>query len=103
MKDNYPPGAANDPNAPYNQDDPEEVEVVVRTEMKRLTTMVCTGRPLLDDYRNQRLTLGEALSAACLVLRELKRQGLTFVGGVHVGALLSDCEDWEEEELRVET
>ena len=26
---NYPPGAEHDPNAPYNQQDPPEVEVTV--------------------------------------------------------------------------
>jgi DnaJ-class molecular chaperone len=26
MFDNYPPGAANDPNAPWNQKDPEFIE-----------------------------------------------------------------------------
>lgn len=29
MLDNYPPGAANDPNAPYNQSDPTPVKVAV--------------------------------------------------------------------------
>lgn len=42
MYDNYPPGAANDPNAPYNQPgdpDPIDVEVAVSYSMSRNFTI----------------------------------------------------------------
>ena len=33
MIDNYPPGAADDPNAPYNQIEPDEVDYKVSIEI----------------------------------------------------------------------
>ena len=42
--DNYPPGAANDPNAPYNQKDiePIEVEIEYSCVMRRITDVETT-------------------------------------------------------------
>ena len=37
MMDNYPPGAANDPNAPYNETLAQEVDVTVRTKLTKDT------------------------------------------------------------------
>ena len=44
MLDNYPPGAANDPNAPYNQSDPTPVKVAVciSQSLSRNTTIKVT-------------------------------------------------------------
>ena len=39
MYDNYPPGAANDPNAPYNQSEPEEMEIEVTVSITLSKTM----------------------------------------------------------------
>ena len=46
MLDNYPPGAANDPNAPYNQCDPEPIEVEVTVSI----TLSKTVKIYVDDY-----------------------------------------------------
>lgn len=46
MYDNYPPGAANDPNAPYNQVDPEEMEIEVTVSI----TLSKTVKIAVTDY-----------------------------------------------------
>lgn len=44
--DNYPPGAANDPRAPYNQSENPEVEVEVTVSV----TLSKTVKVLVTDY-----------------------------------------------------
>lgn len=44
--DNYPPGAANDPRAPYNQSENPEVEVEVTVSI----TLSKTVKVLVTDY-----------------------------------------------------
>lgn len=46
MIDNYPPGAANDPLAPYNQVDPEPIEIEVTVSI----TLSKTVKIYVDDY-----------------------------------------------------
>ena len=46
MIDNYPPGAANNPNAPYNKRDPEPIEIEVTISM----TLSKTVKIYVDDY-----------------------------------------------------
>lgn len=56
MFDNYPPGAAKDPNAPYNQHDDEneevEVDVFVSTTLSKSTKLWTTDytKEGWDDY-----------------------------------------------------
>ena len=40
---NYPPGAANDPNAPYNQEDPPEIDVTVKQLLVKETCILSYG------------------------------------------------------------
>lgn len=49
--DNYPLGAANDPNAPYNQyENPEvEVEVTVSITLSKTVKVLVTDYDLIDD------------------------------------------------------
>lgn len=46
MYDNYPLGAANDPNAPYNQSEPEEMEIEVTVSI----TLSKTMKVIVTDY-----------------------------------------------------
>ena len=46
INDNYPMGAANDPNAPYNQVDPEPIEIEVTVSI----TLSKTVKIYVDDY-----------------------------------------------------
>lgn len=49
--DNYPPGAANDPSAPYNQyENPEvEVEVTVSVTLSKTVKVLVTDYDIIDD------------------------------------------------------
>ncbi len=49
--DNYPPGAANDPRAPYNQcENPEvEVEVTVSITLSKTVKVLVTDYDLIDN------------------------------------------------------
>ena len=49
--DNYPPGAANDPRAPYNQyENPEvEVEVTVSVTLSKTVKVLVTDYDIIDD------------------------------------------------------
>lgn len=49
MLDNYPPGAANDVNAPYNQVSPEPIEVEVTVSI----TLSKTVKVYVDDYMQE--------------------------------------------------
>lgn len=46
INDNYPLGAANDPNAPFNRVDPEPIEVEVTVSI----TLSKTVKIYVDDY-----------------------------------------------------
>ena len=50
--DNYPPGAANDPRAPYNQkENPEvEVEVTVSVTLSKTVKVLVTDYELIEDF-----------------------------------------------------
>ena len=125
---NYPPGAANDPNAPYNQSDPPEVDVTVTEKLVKETCIQSDGGHYVDecdydpaegrsirtsyyepgdlseDFRNQCRTASQCIADCCEVLRELIKHGFTFSskGDLYLRQLLSDCEDWEQEKLEIE-
>ena len=125
MSDNYPPGARYDPNAPYNQEDAPEVEVLVRTVMTKATTVVETGgyyaveREIepdgsvsshgywdysfspLEAYRDQQRTLRQTLDACVEVFDQLKKQGIHRVGKYSLSDLRDECEGWDDDELEV--
>ncbi len=125
MKDNYPPGARYDPNAPYNQEDAPEVEVLVRTVMTKATTVVETGGHYaveheiepdgsvsshgywdynfspLEAYRDQQRTLRQTLGACVKVFDQLKKQGIHRVGKYSLSDLRDECEGWDDDELEV--
>ena len=51
--DNYPPGAANDQNAPYNQKDTEPIEVEIEYScVMRRTTTIETTRYQAHDWED---------------------------------------------------
>ena len=123
--DNYPPGAANDPNAPYNEVHGAEVDVVIRTVMVKETVVESSDAHLVDewevdcdggytheqfmehgdlkeDYLNQSRTLRQALEACCTVLEQLVKDGHRRYAGIYVPTLLDECEGWDDEEFSVE-
>lgn len=55
MYDNYPPGAANDPNAPYNQSEPEgrEIEVTVSITLSKTMKVTVTDYEYFEGERDE--------------------------------------------------
>ena len=125
MMDNYPPGAANDPRAPYNEIPLPEVEVTVTVKMTKETVVYAathdcveweidpdTGRregihfTECDDvdeaYRNEEYTPSEIMTKCIAVCQQLKRDGHRWYAGVNVGRLADSCDGWGEEALEVE-
>lgn len=122
---NYPTGAAHDPNAPYNQEDTPEIDVTVKQMLVKQTCIVsrsghyeydveydsCEGRNvasqywesgnLEEDFRKQCRTAVGCLLDCCRVLAALKQAGISRVAHVNIDTLLDDCEGWEHEELEV--
>ena len=125
MTDNYPPGAAYDPRAPYNEELPPEVEVTVKVTMTKETVVYAathdcveweidpdTGRregihfteydDIDEAYRNEEYTPSEIMTKCQKVCRQLKRDGHRWYAGVNIEQLADSCDGWEEDTLNVE-
>ena len=122
---NYPPGAAHDPNAPYNQEEIPEIGVNVKEVLVKETCIQSYGghyevdseydptegryvhsqywEPgnVEEDFREQCRTAAGCLADCCKVLSALKQAGIRQVAKVNIDTLLDDCEGWEHEELEV--
>ena len=122
---NYPPGAAHDPNAPYNQEDPPEIDVTVKqllvkdtciqsygghyevdseydpTEGRYVHSQYWEPGNVEEDFREQCRTAADCLADCCKVLSALTQAGIRSVAKVNIETLLEDCEGWEHEELEV--
>ena len=108
MASNYPPGAANDPNAPYNQED-VEMEVLITQKLEK-TTSILTSNPngqwskeaLTEAYQNQNRTALEVINACKIVVQELLSSGHHWYARTWLPALLEDCKGWEEVETELQ-
>ena len=122
---NYPPGAANDPRAPYNERPMEEIEVTVKTSLIKETVietseghMVCESEIEPDGTRSHvsffepdvdlKETFLYVHRSAIQIIRdcekickELVKNGIRFYAGIYLPTLIDDCEDWEEVEITV--
>ena len=122
---NYPPGAANDPRAPYNERPGMETEVTVRTTLVKETVvetseghMVCETEIEPDGTRSHvsffepdvdlKETFLNAHRSAIQIIRDCEKickallaDGKRFFAGIYIPILIDDCEDWEEEDFRV--
>ena len=125
MNSNYPPGAANDPRAPYNERPMEEVEVTVKTSLIKETVietseghMVCESEIEPDGTRShvsfyetdedlKEIFLDAHRSAIQIIrdcekiCKELDKNGIRFYAGIYLPTLIDDSQDWEEEETVV--
>ena len=102
--DNYPPGAANDPLAPYNQPLDDQVEVLVRETVERECVLEIPvhkyqlrhyDEDLPAYYENQELTLHEQLYIVRLMLEELKKEGRKEVHGYCIASMLDALNEWQ--------
>ena len=125
MNSNYPPGAANDPCAPYNEKPMEEVDVTVKTSLVKETVIETSeghwvreteiepdgSRSTVSFYETdedlKETFLGAHRSAIQIIrdcekiCQELVKNGMRFYAGIYLPTLIDDCEDWEEEEILV--
>ena len=122
---NYPPGAANDPRAPYNERPGMETEVTVRTTLVKETVvetseghMVCETEIEPDGTRSHvsffepdvdlKETFLNAHRSAIQIIRDCEKiaktllaDGNRFFANIYIPTLIDDCQDWEEEEIIV--
>ena len=118
MSDNYPPGAANDPRAPYNERPGLETGVTVKTTLVKETMietseghMVCESEIEPDGSRStvgfyetdedlKETFLGAHRSAIQIIrdcqkiCQELVRVGNRLFASIYLPTLIDDCEDW---------
>ena len=73
--DNYPPGAAHDPNAPYNEEPCPDIDVTVRATLVKDTVLTGRYEHRVADY---------------------------FYAHRYLPCLLDNCEGWEQESLKFE-
>lgn len=124
--DNYPPGAANDPRAPYNEMLDPEIEVTVRSTLIKETVVMgcaayqyveydydpvdgfCSGHLVTDAgddleecFRNQDKTPIQIIMDCKRIVGELLREKKRSYAGIYLPSLLDACEGWEEEEIEV--
>ena len=125
MNSNYPPGAANDPRAPYNERPMEEVEVTVKTSLIKETVVEASGgqwvreteiepdgtRSTVSFYETDedlKETFLNAHRSAIQIIRDCEKiakalllNGKRFFAGIYLPTLIDDCDDWEEENFEI--
>jgi hypothetical protein len=123
MNDNYPPGAANDPRAPYNERPNMETEVTVKTTLIKETVVETSEGHYVRESEIEpdgtRSTVGfyetdedlketflDAHRSAIQIIRDCEKiakallaDGKRFFAGIYLPTLIDDCDDWEEEEI----
>ena len=101
--DNYPPGAAHDPLAPYNEEPCPDIDVTVRATLVKAT--VLSGRyesRIADYFSNQQKSPIELIRVLEEIVRQLMSDGHRSYAHRYLPCLLDDCEGWEEENLKFE-
>ena len=125
MNDNYPPGAADDPRAPYNERPGMETEVTIRTTLIKETVVESSEGHWVQESEiepdGSRSTVGfyetdedlketflGAHRSAIQIIRDCEKiakallaDGNRFYATIYIPTLIDDCEDWEEEEILV--
>jgi hypothetical protein len=125
MIDNYPPGAANDPRAPYNERPGMETEVTVKTTLIKETVVESSeghwvqeseiepdgSRSSVGFYETDedlKETFLDSHRSAIQIIRDCEKiakallaDGNRFYATIYIPTLIDDCEDWEEEDFRV--
>ena len=125
MSDNYPPGAANDPRAPYNERPGMETEVTVKTTLVKETVVETseghyvheteiepdgskstvgfyeTDEDLKETILNAHRSAIQIICDCQKICQALLEDGKRFLAGIYIPTLIDDCQDWEEEELSI--
>ena len=125
MTDNYPMGAANDPRAPYNDKPLEEVDVTVKTSLIKETVIETseghyvreteiepdgsrstvgfyeTDEDLKETFLNAHRSAIQIIRDCEKIAKALISDGNRFYAKIYLPTLVDDCDDWEEEEITV--
>ena len=125
MSDNYPPGASNDPRAPYNERPMLEVDVTAKSVLIKETVVetsehhtvvereievdgsystIAYEEPeidLKDEFLGNHRRPIEIISDCRKICQELVRCGNVWFAKKYIPKLINDCEDWEEEDFEV--
>ena len=125
MNDNYPPGAANDPRAPYNEKPLLEVDVTAKSTLIKETVVetsechtvvereieadgsystIAYEEPeidLIDAFESEQRRPIEIIRDCQKICKELAKNGMRFYAGIYLPTLVDDCEGWEEEEFSI--
>ena len=125
MNDNYPPGAANDPRAPYNERPLEEVDVTVKTSLIKETVIETseghwvqeteiepdgtrstvsfyeTDEDLKETFLNAHRSAIQIIRDCQTIARQLVTDGKCFYAHIYLPSLIDDCDDWEEENFEI--
>jgi hypothetical protein len=118
---NYPTGAAHDPEAPYNKEPQERMNVTVKACMFKdvdipvppdmRSTFVNVGdlqvevpdERLYDCFLQENRTPVAALDLCVKVLQALIKEKRTSVDNVYLPRLLDDCKNWQLDHYTVES
>ena len=120
---NYPPGAANDPRAPYNERPLEEIDVTVKTSLIKETVIETSEGHWVQETEIEpdgtrshvsffepdvdlKETFLNAHRSAIQIIRDCEKickallaDGNRFFASIYIPTLIDDCEGWEEEEI----
>ena len=124
-RDFYPPGAYNDPNAPYNEVELPDIEVSceVTVTLTKKDAPVFTGnyidesddegyegyevldsyQELADKYDAQHYSISWMLQQLSRYIeQELKDDGITMARRNELSKMLEDCQGWVEGDTDIE-
>ena len=124
--DNYPPGAANDPYAPYNEPQWPDVDVTVKAVLVKETVIQSPGTHYVTEceiepdgsrsyvsfeesnedpyelFRDQKRSPINLIVALEKIIKKLQEEHkLQWYAGYNLYDLLADCYVWDEEECEV--
>ena len=122
---NYPPGAANDPRAPYNERPDMETEVTVKTSLIKETVIETseghyvqeteiepdgtrstvgfyeTDEDLKETFLNAHRSAIQIIRDCEKIAKVLLKDGKRFYASIYIPTLVDDCDDWEEENFEI--
>ena len=125
MNDNYPPGAVNDPRAPYNERPGMETEVTVKTTLIKETVIETseghyvreteiepdgtrstvgfyeTDEDLKETFLNAHRSAIQIIRDCEKIAKALLADGKRFFAGIYIPTLIDDCDDWEEDNFEI--
>lgn len=123
-RDYYPAGAYDDPNAPFNQHDPDPIDISCEVTVTLKNTLIVDTTDYTEEYDEECGSVDVTFNGGCLdleeevskryksipyLLGELEKYikgelagGVTGARKWELETLLESCRGWEQEEMEVE-